>query len=108
MIGRKMLIAAVGATMLAVPALAAEPVGKHEEKKIALSEVPKAALDGAKSQLASVTSAEQVTAKDGRMLYELKGKTKAGKMMELFVTPEGQVMGPESKMEHKMEHKAKY
>ena len=103
MTGKQMLIAAVGAAVLTVPAIAiaANQVGEHSEKAIALSEVPKAAIDGAKSQLASVTKAELVTTKDGRTLYELKGKTSAGKTIELFVTADGQVLGTEDEMEHK-------
>lgn len=100
---RKQLLVAVGAAVLAVPtiAIAANEVGEHREKKIALSEVPQAAVDGAKARLASVTGAEMVTTKDGRTLYELKGKTSAGKTVELFVTAEGQVLGTEDEMEHK-------
>lgn len=103
MTGKQILIAAVGAAVLAVPviAMAADQVGEHSEKPIALSEVPKAAIDGAKSQLASVTKAELVTTKDGRTLYELKGKTSAGKTVELLVTADGRVLGTEDETEHK-------
>jgi hypothetical protein len=102
MTGKQIFIAAVGAALLAVPvlAIAADQVGEHSEKAIALSEVPKAAIDGAKTRLTSVTKAELVTMKDGRTLYELKGKTSAGKTVELFVTADGQVLGTEDEMEH--------
>jgi hypothetical protein len=72
-------------------------LGAHSEKKIALGQVPAAAMNAARGQLASITKAEQVTTKaDGRTLYEIKGKTSAGKTVELFVTPEGQILGSES------------
>ena len=44
----------------------------------------------------SISKAEQVTRKaDGSTLYEIKGKNSDGKTIELFVTPEGQVLGRE-------------
>jgi hypothetical protein len=36
-----------------------------------------------------------ITTKEGQTLYELKGKTKAGKTVELMVAPDGKVLGPE-------------
>ena len=52
--------------------------------------------NAARAQLASISKAEQVTRKaDGSTLYEIKGKNSDGKTIELFVTPEGQVLGRE-------------
>ena len=71
-------------------------IGKHSERDIPLAQVPEAAMNAARAQLASISKAEQVTRKaDGSTLYEIKGKNSDGKTIELFVTPEGQVLGRE-------------
>ncbi len=80
--------------VLAVPSMAAagNPNASHDEKSektVELSAVPKAAMDAAKTKLASVTSAELVTAKDGSTFYELTGTTKAGKTMKVQVKADG-------------------
>jgi hypothetical protein len=95
---KQMSKAAVGAAVLMVPAIAvaADPVGEHQEKAVALSEVPPAAMDGAKTVLASVSKAEVVTTKDGRTLYEFRGRNDLGKTVELYVTADGQVLGTEA------------
>lgn len=104
---KRTLIIAAGAAVLAVAgvAVAAELgerdenriIGEHTEKKIAVDQVPQAAMAAARAQLASVSKTEQVTRKaDGSIVYEIKGKNNAGKTVELFVTPEGQVLGTDS------------
>lgn len=59
------------------------------EKKVALSAVPPAAINGAKTQLTSISKAELVQLKDGRTVYEIKGKTGTGKTVELYVSADG-------------------
>src|SRR3546814_16779732 len=62
-------------------------IGKHSERDIPLAQVPEAAMNAARAQLASISKAEQVTRKaDGSTLYEIKGKNSDGKTIELFVT----------------------
>jgi hypothetical protein len=105
MASKRTIMIAAGAVVLAVAgvAVAAELdergenkiVGEHSEKKIALDQVPAAAMAAARAQLTSVTKAEQVTTKDGRTLYEVKGKNSAGKTVELFVSEKGEVLGTE-------------
>lgn len=106
MASRRNLVIAAGVAVLAVAgvAVAAELheqeenriIGKHSEKKITLDQVPPPVMAAARTQLASISKAEQVTVKaDGRTLYEIKGKTSAGKTTELFVSAEGQVLGSE-------------
>jgi len=103
---KRTLITAASAGLLALAgiAIAAEAnergehriIGAHSEKAIALDQMPQAAIGAARAQLSSIDKAEQVTVKaDGRTLYEIKGKNKAGKTVELFVSPEGQVLGSE-------------
>lgn len=101
---RNILIAAgVAALAIAGVAIAAELdergenriIGEHSETKIALDQVPAAAMTAARAQLASVSKAERVTTKDGRTLFEIKGKTSAGKTVELFVSEQGEVLGSE-------------
>src|SRR3546814_7745701 len=61
-------------------------------------------MNAARAQLASISKAEQVTRKaDGSTLYEIKGKNSDGTTIELFVTPEGQVLGRERSEEHTSE-----
>jgi hypothetical protein len=97
MVSKRTVAVAAGAVLLAVAgiAVAAGPMHEHKEKQIALADVPKAAMDGARTQLTSISKAEVVTTKDGQTLYELKGKTTAGKTVELMVAPDGKVLGPE-------------
>jgi uncharacterized protein YpmB len=97
MAGKRTVAAAAGAAFLAVAgiAIAAAPMHEHKEKQIALTEVPQAAMDGARTELTSINKAEVITTKEGQTLYELKGKTKAGKTVELMVAPDGKVLGPE-------------
>lgn len=95
---KQMFMAAVGAAVLMVPAIAvaADPVGEHQEKEVALNEVPPAAMEGAQTVLASVSRAEMVTTRDGRTLYEFRGRNDLGKAIELYVTADGQVLGTEA------------
>ena len=95
---KQILMAVVGAAVLMVPAIAiaAEPVGEHQEKEIALNDVPPAAMEGARTVLASVSRAEVVTTKDGRTLYEFRGRNDLGKPVELYVTADGQILGTEA------------
>ncbi len=97
-------VAGVGAAALAIAgvAIAAQNreenenriIGEHSERDIPLDQVPQAAMNAARGQLASVSKAEQVTRKaDGSTVYEIKGKNNDGETIELFVTPEGQVLG---------------
>ena len=96
MASKRTVVVAASAALVAVAgmAFAASP-RNHKERTIALTEVPKAAMDGARTQLASISKAEIVTTKEGSTLYELKGKTSAGKTIELMVAPDGKVLGPE-------------
>ena len=94
------VVAGVGAAALAIAqnheANENRIIGKHSERDIPLAQVPEAAMNAARAQLASISKAEQVTRKaDGSTLYEIKGKNSDGKTIELFVTPEGQVLGRE-------------
>lgn len=105
MASRKTLLIGAGVAVLAAAgvALAAQQnheanenriIGEHSEKDIALNQVPEAAMNAARARLASIREAELVTRKaDGSTLYEIEGKDKAGKKVELFVTPDGQVLG---------------
>lgn len=72
-------------------------IGEHSEQEIALNQVPQAAMNAARGRLASVREAELVTRKaDGSTLYEIEGRDQAGNEVELFVTPQGQVLGSEN------------
>lgn len=93
------LLAAGG---VAVAAGQYKEADEASETTIALAKVPKAAMDGAKTQLTGISKAEQVKMKDGHTVYELKGKNKAGKTVELYVSADGKVLGTEGE-EH--EHK---
>jgi hypothetical protein len=96
MANKRTIPIAAGAALLAIAGIAvAGPMHEHKEKPIALADVPKAAIDGAHTQLSSISKAEIVTTKEGQTLYELKGKTNAGKTIELMVAPDGKVLGPE-------------
>jgi hypothetical protein len=96
MASKRTVALAAGAALLVVAGIAvAGPLHGHKEKPIALTDVPKAAIDGAHTQLASISKAEIVTTKDGQTLYELKGKSSTGKTVELMVAPDGKVLGPE-------------
>ena len=96
------VVAGVGAAALAIAGVAIAQnheanenriIGKHSERDIPLAQVPEAAMNAARAQLASISKAEQVTRKaDGSTLYEIKGKNSDGKTIELFVTPEGRVL----------------
>lgn len=101
----KLTIRLAAAAALAVGgiALAAGQYNEQDEAseaKIALAQVPEAAMQGAKAELTSITAAEMVTMKDGSTVYELKGRNKAGKTVELYVSAEGQVLGTEGKERH--------
>ncbi|AMU92935.1 hypothetical protein ATM17_40370 (plasmid) [Sphingopyxis macrogoltabida] len=99
------VVVGVGAAALAIAGVAMAQnheenenriIGEHSERDIPLGQVPQAAMNAARAQLASISKAEQVTRKaDGSTLYEIKGKNNDGKTVELFVTPEGQVLGRE-------------
>ena len=94
---KQMFTAAIGAAVLMVPAIVvADPVGEHQEKEVALNEVPPAAMEGAQTVLASVSKAEKVKTRDGRTLYEFRGRNDLGKTVELYVTADGQVLGTEA------------
>lgn len=105
MASKRTLLIGTGIAVLAVAgvALAAQQnheanenriIGPHSEKHVALDQMPPAVMDAARARLASVREAELVTKKaDGSTLYEIEGKDQAGKKVELFVTPEGQVLG---------------
>ena len=94
---KQMFTAAIGAAVLMVPAIVvADPVGEHQEKEVALNEVPPAAMEGAQTVLASVSKAEMVKTRDGRTLYEFRGRNDLGKTVELYVTADGQVLGTEA------------
>ena len=68
---------------------------EQSEKKIALNEVPQAAVNGAKTQLTSITKAEVVKLKDGRTVYEIRGQRNDHRTVELYVSADGQVLGTE-------------
>ena len=61
---------------------------------MAMDQVPPAVLAAAKKAAPDLTffSAARETSK-GRELFELKGKTKSGKVKEIEVTPDGVVLG---------------
>jgi uncharacterized protein YpmB len=91
---------AAAAALLAIGGIAAAATQFSEkdelsEKKVALTDVPQAALDGAKTELVSVKKAELVQLRNGQTVYEIKGKNKAGKTVELYVSADGQVVGTE-------------
>lgn len=96
---RSFIIASgVGVVALAgVAFAAAERREKNEvsERPIVLAQVPHGAMAGASEVLASVGGAELVKLKDGRKVYELKGKTHAGETLEVYVSDSGQVVGTE-------------
>lgn len=96
---RNLLIAgAIAAAAVGGIAIAADQMGEKNEvseQKIALDQVPQAAMQGARAQLTTVTKAELVKLKDGRTVYELKGKNQAGKTIELYVGADGQIVGTE-------------
>lgn len=99
--GRRNLIIASGIGLLAVAgiAFAAADSGQENEvseRRIALAQVPHGAMAGATEVLASVRAAELVKLKDGRTVYELKGKTPTGETREVYVTASGQVVGTEN------------
>lgn len=105
MASKRTLVIAAGAAALVVAgvALAAQQsheasenaiIGEHSEKEIALNQVPAAVMTAARARLASVREAELVTRKaDGGTLYAIEGKDTAGQNVELYVTPQGQVLG---------------
>ena len=80
------VVAGVGAAALAIAGVAIAQnheanenriIGKHIERDIPLAQVPEAAMNAARAQLASISKAEQVTRKaDGSTLYEIKGKNR--------------------------------
>ena len=86
------VVAGVGAAALAIAGVAIAQnheanenriIGKHSERDIPLAQVPEAAMNAARAQLASISKAEQVTRKaDGSTLYEIKGKNSDGKTIE--------------------------
>lgn len=73
------VVAGVGAAALAIAGVAIAQnheanenriIGKHSERDIPLAQVPEAAMNAARAQLASISKAEQVTRKaDGSTLY---------------------------------------
>jgi len=108
MASKRTLVIGASAAVLAVAgmALAAQQnheanenriIGEHSEEEVALDQVPAAAMNAARTRLASVREAELVTRKaDGSTLYEIEGKDQTGKNVELFVTPTGQILGNEN------------
>lgn len=105
MASRKTLLVGAGVAVLAVAgvALAAQHnheanenriIGEHSEKHIALDQVPQPAMAAARTKMATVREAELVTRKaDGSTLYEFEGKDQAGKKVEMYVTPTGEILG---------------
>ena len=66
--------------------------GTDCEKKIALSEVPEAALNAAKTAVPGITLCEaEVEVEAGKTTYELEG-TANGKEYEIEVTPDGKIL----------------
>lgn len=69
-------------------------IGPHSEKHVALNQVPQPVMAAANARLGSVREAELATRKaDGSTVYEIEGKSKAGKKMQIFVSPDGKVLG---------------
>src|SRR3546814_10615368 len=69
------VVAGVGAAALAIAGVAIAQnheanenriIGKHSERDIPLAQVPEAAMNAARAQLASISKAEQVTRKADR------------------------------------------
>lgn len=93
----RILIAAVAANLaLSGVAVAAGARGKnHEagERKLALSQVPHGTLAGATEVFESVIAAKLVKLKDGRTVYEVTGKTHAGRTAKFYISASGQVLG---------------
>lgn len=92
------IAAAVAIAAVAGIAIAADQMGESNEvseQKIALNQVPQAAMQGARTQLTSIRKAELVQLRDGRTVYELKGKNQAGETVELYVAANGQIVGTE-------------
>jgi len=69
--------------------------GKSEEKAVAvpLDQVPDPALKAAKGKLPEVTFDSATKLSNG--VYEIRGKTKKGKIYEVEVKPDGQVVAVE-------------
>lgn len=88
------VLVACAVAFVAVAAAAAQ-LKEASESKIALDKVPVAAKKGAQGQLTGIGGAEKVTLKNGRTVYEMKGKNKAGKIVELYVDEFGKVLGTE-------------
>src|SRR3546814_13155746 len=92
------VVVGVGAAALAIAGVAMAQnheenenriIGEHSERDIPLGQVPQAAMNAARAQLASISKEEPVTRKaDGSTLYEIKGKKNEGKTVELFVKPD--------------------
>lgn len=88
-------VALVAIGGIAIAAKQMDEKNEVSEQKIALDQVPQAAMQGAQTKLTTVTKAELVKLKDGRTVYELKGKSQAGETVELYVSAEGQIVGTE-------------
>ena len=67
---------------------------KHEaEDAVALEQVPRAAMKAAEKELPGVTfDAAWKEAEGGQTSYEIRGKTKQGKVRDVKVTADGKVM----------------
>ena len=94
---RRIALAAAAIAAIGGIAVAAVQIEEASEKKVALDQVPAAVMTGAQTELSGIKGAELVTLKDGRTIYEVKGKDKAGKTVELYVDTDGKVLGTEGK-----------
>jgi hypothetical protein len=99
MAARSSLVIVAGG-MLALTGIAAAahergPKDAVSERRIGLKQVPQGALAGAAEVLASVRRAELVRLRDGRIVYELTGKTPSGETSAVHVSASGQVIGAE-------------
>ncbi|MBX6311840.1 MAG: PepSY domain-containing protein [Isosphaeraceae bacterium] len=73
--------------------------GKHvpeAEDAVPLDQVPAAALKAAQERIPGVKFESAWKGKvGGKEVYEIRGKTKEGKIREVEVTPSGEVVGEE-------------
>lgn len=100
-----LIIAGAGILALSGCALAVQERGEKNEvseRRLALSQVPQGALAGATEVLAFVSGAELVRLRDGRTVYELKGKSHTGETLEVYVSGGGLIIGTEGEDDDRM------
>lgn len=63
------------------------------KKVMRIDNTPRMIVEGARTQLASISRIEQVTLRSGNMQYEVRGIDRNGKAMALRLDPEGGILG---------------